>query len=210
MRYDPRSIFRKSTIQNKTGKKQCIFYSGRLERCKLLLREGAFRNFCPSHGLSVADNFVAVVAFVLLIVASWNAEGDEAAAEPAANEAEDEAEDPGKSSLHLIHVGVTGVSAELASHSHGVVRPVGRRVGTAMMVFNNDDVLALHGLSRSHHRLARHWLSLHGHTGSHHWLLWGVHRLSHLLRSVHGLLLEHRLCLSDGLAGQSVCVVNLL
>ena len=48
-----------------------------------------------SHGLPEADDFVAVSALMLLIVACGDAEGDQAAAEGTSNEAEHEAQDPG-------------------------------------------------------------------------------------------------------------------
>ena len=52
-----------------------------------------------SHRPMVANNFVTVLAAVLLIVAGGDAERNEAASEPAAEKGEYNAEDPGKGTL---------------------------------------------------------------------------------------------------------------
>ena len=125
-----------------------------------------------SHGLSVADDFVAVSTFVFLIVTPRDAEGDKAAAEPATNEAEYKTQNPCQSALLLIDVSVTSMSTELAGDTHGVFWPMGMWVGTVIVVglvgFNDHNVL----LTR-HHRLA-----------------WGHHNWLSLIRS---LLILHRL-----------------
>ena len=122
-------------------------------------------------------------ASVLLIVASWDAEGDQAAAEPASDEAENQAKDPSESTLLLIHVSHAGVTAMLALNSDGVVWPMARWIRTSHVSLLIDDnnlgawLLHHHGLTG----LCHHWLSWSGLThGSILWLahwLWGVLRL---------------------------------
>ena len=56
-----------------------------------------------------SNNFVAVSALMLLIVASGDAEGDQAATEPAAYEAEHEAEDPSESAFIFVNCGHAGM-----------------------------------------------------------------------------------------------------
>ena len=122
---------------------------------------------------------------MLLIVASRDAEGDQAAAQPAADEAKHEAEDPAQGTLLLVHVCHTGVSAELALDCNRVVWPVVNWIWPSILNYNHLSTLRL-----SHHdRLS--W-SLRHHRLSHGSILW----LAHLLRGVHGLLLvEHGLLL---------------
>ena len=117
----------------------------------------------------MTDNFMAMGAGVFLIVASGNAEGDEAAAQPAADEAEDQAENPTESALVLVNVGHTSVTAVLALDRDGVVRPVASREGAGRSTNDSDYSLRLrhHGLTwLLHHGLA--WLL-------HHWLSWLLH-----------------------------------
>ena len=56
-----------------------------------------------------SNNFVAVSALMLLIVASGDAERDQAATEPAAYEAEHEAEDPSESAFIFVNCGHAGM-----------------------------------------------------------------------------------------------------
>ena len=70
------------------------------------------------------NDLVAMLAAVLVIVASGNAEWDEAASEPAAEKGEYNAEDPGKGTLWLIDGGDTGLAAELAGDLLGLIAEV--------------------------------------------------------------------------------------
>ena len=138
-------------------------------------------------------------ALVLLIVASGDAEGDEAASKPAANEAENETQDPGKGALVLIDVSHADLAAVLASDGDGVVWPV------------TSWVHRLDGGGGDHHDwLSRLLLLHHGLTGN--GLSVGLLR-SVLLLSGHGgvagLRLSHlrlslahkRLLLGNGVTG---------
>ena len=129
-------------------------------------------------------------AGVSLIVASWDAEGNAAAAEPAADEAEDEAENPTEGTLVLLNMGHAGVTAVLAGDGAGHLGPVTSGV---LLTSGVDDHLLLHGHTglHLHARLLHHWLLLHA----------GL--LHHRLLLHHGLLLHAWLLLhwlSSGLA----------
>ena len=153
-----------------------------------------------------ANDLAAMSAKVFLIVASWDAERNEAAAEPATDKAKNETENPGESSLVLSNACHAGVLTELASDRHGVVRPVASGIGTSD-VRNNDMSLWLHhhlglllhaGLHLLLHGLLIHHgltLSWCGHTRLHdglsharlrHWLLGSVLHLGLALRGIHG------------------------
>ena len=140
---------------------------------------------------------------VLLVVACWDAEGNEATAKEASNKAEDQTEDPGKRTFFLVQVSHTCVFAMLALHSNWVFWPVARWVCTTVMrvLIYYDDLLLWHGL---HYGLTR----LYHHDGLT-WLLGGVlrlsHWLSHGLRSVHWLLNQRLLLGCDCAYG---CVSN--
>ena len=117
---------------------------------------------------------------MLLIVASWDAERNEATSEPAADEAKNKTEDPGESALVLSNACHTGMLAELTRDCDGVVGPVGSGIRTSDSIHN--DHLA---------RLSHHWLSIHRlHTGLHHGLTWLLDRHS-LAGSHHTRLLLH-------------------
>ena len=109
-----------------------------------------------SHGLAIADEFVAVAALVFLVVAHRHAEGNEAASQPAAHQAQNETQDPGKGALLLINVCHAGLLAVLASDGNGVIGPVTRGVHRHIGLSNHQDRLH-HGLSRS----GLHWWLLH-------------------------------------------------
>ena len=70
------------------------------------------------------NTLVAMLAAVLVIVASGNAEWDEAASEPAAEKGEDDAEDPGEGTLGLVQGGDALLAAELAGDLLGLIAEV--------------------------------------------------------------------------------------
>ena len=74
-----------------------------------------------SHRSVVADDLVAVLAAMFLIVASRDAEGDHATSEPAAKKGENCTEDPGECSLRLIGLGDSILATELTSDLLGLV-----------------------------------------------------------------------------------------
>ena len=92
-----------------------------------------------SHGFMMSNDFLAVSAGVLLVVAGGNAERNQAASEPAADEAENETEDPAERALLLGHVRHTGLSAVLALNCHGVVGPVVDGEGASAARHLGDD-----------------------------------------------------------------------
>ena len=143
-----------------------------------------------------------------MVVACGNAEGNHAASEPAANKAEDETEDPSECALLLNTMGHTSVTAVLARHGNGMVRPV---VHWERAPGSSDDNHGLtwllhHGLAGLlHHWLA--WLLHHWLAGLlHHWLTWLLHHwlaglLHHWLTWLHWHALRHWLLhWHDGLA----------
>ena len=69
----------------------------------------------------MSDNLVAVLAAMFLIVASGDAEGDQATSEPAAEKTEHCYENPGECSLGLIDLGDTVLATELAGDLLGLV-----------------------------------------------------------------------------------------
>ena len=134
----------------------------------------------------MSNDFLAVGASVLLIVACGDAERNQAAAEPAANEAEYKAKDPTKGTFVLSHVCHASLSAVLALNSHGMVWPVIDRERTSMLTCCYDHSC----LRLLHHGLTRHGLLHHGLTGltghrltghrlTSHWLT--LHRLTNWL-----------------------------
>ena len=114
----------------------------------------------------VTDNLVAVLAAMLLIVASGNAEWNEATSEPASKQCDDATEDPCESSLGLIDCGDAVFAAELACDLLGTVLKVSHRCG----MLNNYLLLhrlLLHGLLLLlYERLLLHW-HLRGGVGIH-------------------------------------------
>ena len=125
----------------------------------------------------MSNDFLAVSAGVLLVVAGGNAERNQAAAEPAADEAENEAKDPAECALLLRHLRHAGLAAVLALHCYGMVGPVVDGVRASATRHLGDDhslgLLVDHGLSwhgLSWHGLSSHWLTWHG--LSSHWLTW--------------------------------------
>ena len=136
----------------------------------------------------IADGLVAVSALVLLVIASRDAEGDEAAAEPAANETQHEAEDPGEGALLLINMGHGLFLAVHALNVHRHLGPVTLGVRTVWQAASDDHDGLLHHRLLLHHGLLLHLLLLH------HGLLLHLLLLHGLL--LHLLLLHKRLLLN--------------
>ena len=172
-----------------------------------------------SHRLAQSDDFLAVSAGVHLVVASWDTEGDAAAAQPQADQAHDQEKNPSECALCLVDVSHAEVATELTLDRDWVVRPVAVWVSSNYLLL--DDNLLLLGLITLRHT-SWHGLLLH-HLLLAHWLLL-LHSVWHLLRSVllglcrwgvlrlllllHGLLLlwllDHWL-----LFGVNWCTVNI-
>ena len=72
----------------------------------------------------MSNDFLAVRAGVLLVVAGGNAERNQTASEPAADEAENETEDPAECALLFRHLRHAGLSTMLALYCHRMVGPV--------------------------------------------------------------------------------------
>ena len=157
----------------------------------------------------LSDNFLAVCAGVFLIVASADAEGNEAASEPASNKAENQTQDPGECALSLVDVSHSCVLTVMACGNNRVVGPVACWIGTVMLfhILHNNHLLRLaghhHGLTWRHHD-GLTWCHHHGLARLlHH----GLARLLHHRLSLghHGLTrsLHHRLLLHWGVLGLS-------
>ena len=80
---------------------------------------------------------MTVLTAVLVVIAGWDAERNEAATKPAAEESENNAKDPSKGTFRLVQGGNTCLSAELACD---LLRLIAEMHGSGC---NNDLLLGL-------------------------------------------------------------------
>ena len=157
-----------------------------------------------SNGLVVANDFMTVLAAMLLVVASGDAEWDKATSEPASTDSENEAEDPCQHSLGLIARCDTVFAAELTGNRLRRVLE-GAHLHHRCLLNNNLLLrLRLNHLGLLHHWLLLHGLLLHGlllHGLLLHGLLHGLLLHGQLLHWLHGWLLDKGLLLLRGGVG---------
>ena len=104
-----------------------------------------------SHGGLVADDVVAVLAGMLVVLATLDTEGNEAASEIAANAAKDDTEDPSHHGDASLTLGNALLSAVGAFDLDGLRGPSAGLEGGRFVSWSHND---LHGLLHLH-RLAR-------------------------------------------------------